>query len=340
MSHLYNIVRVVKTYMTIGLFLSVLLYFRRDLNAYFGSLIAVELVMLLFIAFRMSGTVSIAANAYSSDLVRKMILFGLPMMGFELAGTVLSLGDRFVIESILGTAAVGEYSASYNLSEYVQQATFRASWLAALPLILRVWKSEGDEATAGFVGRILNLYVLLAAPIVAGMALVGPDVVNVLATDKFASGTIIIPYVVAGMAFQGMAGYLAAGLYVNRASMQLMVIVGGSALVNVALNLLLVPRYGLLGAAWATLASCFMLAAWSWIGGRRRIGVPIDILPMLRYIGYALVMYWAVDQIEVESVILTVAIRILAGIVLYSSAIMLFEKKLRREILETIGKRT
>ena len=336
-SQLYNVVRVIKTYLSIGLFLTVLLYFRRDLNGYFGSLIAIELIMLLYIASRMSGTISFARTEYSGELVKKMIFFGLPMMGFELAGAVLSFGDRFVIESVMGTAAVGEYSASYNLSEYVQQATFRASWLASLPLILRMWKSEGDVATAEFVGRILSLYVLAAAPIVAGMALVGPAVVNILATDKFAAGTIIIPYVVAGMAFQGMAAYMAAGLYVNRASLHLMVIVSGSALLNIVLNLFLVPRYGLIGAAWATLVSCVILALWSLLSGRRRIRVDIALLPMLRYIGYSLIMYWAVSRIHFGNSTLTVAAQVAAGVVLYSLMVMILEKDIRRDVLAATG---
>ena len=61
------------------------------------------------------------AAEFSRPLYLELLRFGVPMMiGYELSGIVLSVGDRYVIEGLLGEAPLGLYGAAYNLCQYVQ----------------------------------------------------------------------------------------------------------------------------------------------------------------------------------------------------------------------------
>ena len=151
-----------------------------------------------------------------------------------------------------------------------------------MPLYMQMWTQKGAEETAAFIAKSLRTYVLIGAPVVAGIAAVGPALLTSLASDKYAAAGPLLAWIIAGMVVDGMNAMVGAGLFIHRKTRAIMIIVICCALLNVGLNLVLIPVMGIMGSAVATLAS-YSGSCWRWDSpGRRLLRVPLPWWTFLR----------------------------------------------------------
>jgi O-antigen/teichoic acid export membrane protein len=264
------------------------------------------------------------------------------MIGYELSGVILSIGDRYVIKAIIGDAQLGLYSAAYNMCQYIGSTLVYSITQAIMPMYMRIWNQEGPEAASAFTSRSLGHYLLFVTPVVAGVASVGPYLLPALASEKYVHAGVVLPWIIGGMALDGASNYLGAGLYVERRPRLLMGLMTGSALLNVALNLLLVPRLGILGAAVSTLLCYLGIAVSFAIIGGRYLRVRMPWTTFLRAAFASVTMYWVLEKLEFEHRLLTIAVRGVAGVVMYAALILILDAEARsqaRKIMDACRRR-
>lgn len=202
--------------------------------------------------------------SFSRRRWRALVAFGIPMVGFELASIAVNQGDRFLIFYLIGSEAVGEYAAYYNVCQYVNQVLVASVASAALPTYLRIWKEEGRDSTLAFLNKSLEIYLVLSIPVAIGFSIVGGSFISLLAGSNYANAGSVIPFVITGMTINGTVILIAAGLYVEKRSKELMGLLVITALINFGANLVLIPKFGIMGAGLATLLSFVALACFSY----------------------------------------------------------------------------
>ena len=293
--------QVAKKYLGLGLILVALFVVARDLSSFYWATAiteAVAVVALYSVAFRGADRPRPALRQFSPPLFRELVAFGIPMMvGYELSGIVLAVGDRYVIAGILGDEPLGLYSAAYNVCQYVQLVLIASVGQAIMPLCMQMWDQRGRDETAAFLARSLRTYALLGAPVIAGFAAIGPELLRTLASEKYATATGILPWVIAGMVVDGTAPMLGAGLFIHRRTWTIMGVVTSCAALNIGLNLVLVPRVGIVGAALSTLASYAATSLLLAAAGRHLLPVAVPWATLLRAAAASLAMYLAVTAI-------------------------------------------
>jgi len=233
--------------------------------------INVALILLAMVLAEIVG-VAFAANKYRSDfyfnwpevtapLAKAMLYYGLPLMMLESLGLVLRLSDRFIIQAVLGENDLGMYSASYNLTSYLDIILITAMVQAIKPYYMQLWEGESPDQTKTFLSNGFHSYLVFGLPFIALFSLVSPHLLNFLASPKYYPGTIIIPFVAFSFFLDGAMHFLAAGLYIKKNTKVLMFWGAVATLLNLALNILAIPVYGILGAAIVTIISfvVFML---------------------------------------------------------------------------------
>ncbi|MEM1126185.1 MAG: oligosaccharide flippase family protein [Bacteroidota bacterium] len=193
-------------------------------------------------------------------LVRRLVVFGWPLVLAGLASMFLSLGDRYLLKLLTDAATVGIYDWSARLGG-VLNLLFVQSFQMAFAVIGLKTLREGPEGLRLY-RRVFRHYVIWTGWGVLGLSLLALDVTD-LVSDRsayFAADYLVLPIAL---------GYFAYGLYfiaLNRllASNKTPAIAGlvmAAAGVNVALNLILIPTLGALGAALATTAAYGFLCA-------------------------------------------------------------------------------
>ena len=327
-----------KRYLGLALVLLTLFLISRTLTAFYWATVATEALAIAVLAtvfFRREGGIRIDRRDFSRPLYRELLGFGIPMMiGYEMSGIILAVGDRYVIHGSIGSTPLGLYSAAYNLCTYVQSIFVASVGQAVMPLYIQMWDQKGPEETAAFIARSLRTYILFGAPVIAGLASVGPQLLPSLASEKYASAAAILPWVIAGMVLEGANAMVAAGLFIHRKTKHIGLVVFSSAILNLVLNLLLVPRVGIMGAAIATLASYAVASCALALVGRRFLAVKIPWMTMARATLAAIAMYLSLAHLCPGRHLLTVAVRALIGTPLYVLLIALIDPDARNLVMK------
>ena len=249
-------------FLNLTLIIAVLLVSVLDPHAVVVCLFFAELAGVCYAAYQYRGDFHFSRTCVSGKLARVMLLYGMPLMILESLSLVLRLSDRYLIEAMLGVDELGQYSASYNLTGYLDIIILAALLQAVRPAYMQMWESQGVERTNAFLSRGFHLYVVLGIPFIAMFSVTSPYLLSFLAGPKYALGTVIIPYVALSFWLEGALNFLAAGLYIFKNTKVLMFSSFIATGINLGLNILLIPHYGIAGAAAVTVFSylIFMIA--------------------------------------------------------------------------------
>jgi O-antigen/teichoic acid export membrane protein len=174
-------------------------------------------------------------------LLRRMNRFGLPLVPTALFLWLTNFSDRFFLVTLADAAEVGLYSVGVRIASamVLLLTAFRLAW----PAFAYSIEDEGEARRTYAFG------------------LLSPWLVDLLAADAFAPASrVVAPLAFAAVAF-GAYVVIAIGLGRARRTQFNWVVTGAAALVNVALNLALIPPYGMMGAAIATVAAYATMAA-------------------------------------------------------------------------------
>ncbi|MDB4939404.1 MAG: polysaccharide biosynthesis protein [Labilithrix sp.] len=334
--------QVAKKYLGLGLICIAVLLIARSLTAFYAASVIGEagaLAVLAAVLFRAGKRLRPGMAQLSRPLYMELLGFGIPMMiGYELSGIVLSIGDRYVIGGILGEASLGLYGAAYNLCQYVQALVIVSVGQAIMPIYMQMWEQRGATETAAFVSRSLRTYVLFGAPVIAGLAAVGPELLPALASEKYAAAAGILPWVIAGMVVDGTNSMVGAGLFIHRKTRTIMGIVLSSAALNVVLNLVLVPRVGIMGSAAATLI-CYAAAALGMaIAGRKLLAISLPWATLARAGLVSTIMYASLIYAYPGHRLITVGARLVLGVSVYVSLMVLIDADARSIVKGALGR--
>jgi O-antigen/teichoic acid export membrane protein len=324
---------VLRKYVGLGLILVVMFYFVPQLPGfYLGTFLAEAAALLLLVGYliRKHG---VTPGKFSPETLRAMIAFGLPMIAFELSGIVLSLGDRYVIQTMLGGEALGKYAAAYNLCEYLQMMLMTSFAQAIMPIYMRMWEAKGDDETRQFVERAFKLYIAVGVAVVAGMSAIGKDVLSLLASEKYVEGAVVIPYVIAGMLIDGIIPLIGAGIYLHKKNRLLIPCVMFCAVLNIVLNVILIPLMGILAAAVATLICYIVLAGLAWWIGSSRFSVRFPYLDLCKFVVLSGIMYFVVCEVKSANLVLELVLRIFTGALVYALLVIAFDREARDLLL-------
>ncbi len=324
-----SIYQVLKRYLTLGTVVLFFLFYYSTLSSFYTIHLVIELTLVIFLLYKLLIKYRLSIKFFNFDMFKSMMLYGLPMLGYELFGTVLNLGDRYILQFLKGAESVGIYSASYNLCEYAQNVIVAAISSAILPMYLRIWVEDGAEKTKEFLEQSLHVFIILGFPIIAGLSAVGVELITLLASDLYLPGVKIIPYIIASMVFQGGAIIFAAGLYISKQSASLMKMMFFTALLNIALNFLLIPHFNIEGAAIATLISFVGMGIFSYFYAAKIIRIAIPVVLCLKIGLISLLMYLVISNIQLDGILLTLLTKLAVGVLIYIALVLFFDSKSR-----------
>src|SRR5262249_38059902 len=127
--------------------------------------------------------------------------------------------------------------------------------LAIVPIIFSLWVNQGDEATAAFASKALKYIFALIIPTIFGFSLLGKEIITLLASAKYAEASELVPYMISGVLIGGLDFILSAGFRAQKRTTIVALIALFSCTLNILLNFIFIPYYGLQSAAIITLVT-------------------------------------------------------------------------------------
>ena len=184
-------------------------------------------------------------------VVRRMIKFGAPLVVWNIGSFVLHFADRYFLRVYESLEAVGIYALSYKLAMLVAlfvSGPFHDIWT---PKVLEIDRREGEGAPVILEGILahFNLLLVLAG---LGIALFAGDMIRLATGPEFHSAARPVPLLALGMVFFGYRGLTHPGALIRERSDLIARSTLVAAVAALGFNALLIPRWGVMGAAAAT----------------------------------------------------------------------------------------
>ena len=254
--------------------------------------------------------------------------FGAPLAGSFVLWFAFSSMDRFMLAGLVGTQAVGLYSAGFDLIEQGLGLVMLAFYLAILPVTVRTLGARGAARTRQQLVAYFGVFSAIVLPAGFGVATLAPDIASVVLGEAYRDAAIsIMPWAALGAFLIGYKLYYVdiAFLLAERTRLH-MAAAAFAAVANVGLNVLLIPTFGILGAAIATVISAAAVLALSWRLSRAVFGLPLPWGLILRPLVASLGMALALRLIGGVDGIAGLLLKILVGVVIYFSLLLLLDR--------------
>lgn len=261
-------------------------------------LLITETISTLYLAINYWPDFHFRLTANSYPLANMLLRYGIPLMILESLGLILRISDRYLIELMLGEEFLGQYSASYNLTAYLETILIFGVLQAVRPMYTRLWETDGEDATKAFLSKGLHYYFALGLPIIAIFSLTAPLLLNILASPKYAAGTVVIPYVALSFLFDGVVVFLGAGLYLHKKTVPLMKWGVIATVLNLTLNVLFIPIFGMLGAAVVTIVSYVVFSSGIAYEAFKYLKFPFAIRPVVLIAVVSIIVYLLIGQLS------------------------------------------
>lgn len=206
--------------------------------------------------------------------VRSALGYGLPLVPHALASWVLQAADRLILERFVSLTELGLYNFGYTLGMGMQFLVIGINQ-AWTPHYFR--QMQADPEAEGKVVRVASIYVaLVGGACLAGVLFAG-EIIYLLMPGSYLGAAPYVPPVLTGYLLLGFYYFASAPLFYFKKTRVIPMLTGTAAAVNVAGNLLLVPRLGAIASAWITMITYGLLFLLAFRAGRRyqRIAYPL-----------------------------------------------------------------
>ncbi len=227
---------------------------------------------------------------------RELLAFSLPLLPAALASMAVQVIDRPILQALTDNATLGLYQANYKLGVAMMlfvnmfDAAFKPFFLERReepsldPLLARILTYFFLAGSFILLGVSFFIGALAACPLPGGRTLIHPD---------YWPGLGIVPVVLAGYLLNGVYyNFLAAPTLARKTGLVAWSAAAGAA-VNIAANFLLIPRWGIMGAAWATCAAYFAMAALLYFLSRGLRPIPYEWGRLALISGWTALLFWA-----------------------------------------------
>lgn len=223
-------------------------------------------------------------GAFEHARVRGYALYGYPIAASLALTVVLASTDRFLLAAFMDEAAVGAYHAGYSIANRTLDVLFLWLGSAGQPALVMALERGGADRLKEAAREQLSTFLLIGLPAAAGVALVARPLADVLIGEELrVAAASITPWIALSALLYGLtAYYFGQAFTLGRKTKHLLAAMAVPALLNVVLNLILVPRFGLMGAAWATAASFGVGMFATMMLGRRIIALPVPWANLVR----------------------------------------------------------
>jgi O-antigen/teichoic acid export membrane protein len=245
---------------------------------------------------------------YEHATLRDMLGYGIYFVPAGLASFVLNWADRYFLRAYGTIEEIGLYALGYRISMIVVL-------LVAVPFN-QIWHSymfeiEKQPNAREVYARVATYFLGLLTGAALAIGILGRDIVVVMAAPAYLPSYRVIPVLAASMIFFSSDNVFQVGLLIKGHSRRLSSAKWIAAGVNLALNWSLIPRYGMMGAAIATLLSFGFSAALILIRAQTAYYVPFEYRRMA-HMGAAAAITYGVSLITPQDPLwLSVAAKLL-----------------------------
>ena len=223
-----------------------------------GALLGAAVASLVMIPVRLWSVKDLLNRRFSAQFLKKLLLFGLPLVPMNIAFWLFSNADRLMLARLASMEEVGLYAIAAAMAAVLMllQNAVGQSWL---PHAVKVY--EENTAYAAKVFRRTMIFLLAASGlIITAFVALAQEIIFILVPPAYYGSFWAIPLLAVGFLFFTSAHVSVVAIMVKNKTIYIMLACWLVAAVNIGLNAMLIPHFGIVGAGAATGISYILFA--------------------------------------------------------------------------------
>lgn len=251
---LFTILSFLTGLLTVGLGVSGVLLLHLGLAGVLGGALIAQIVML---PLRLWTVRDMIGWRFSGPRLRDMLSYGVPLVPVSLAYWVFSSSDRMVLGKLSTLEQVGLYAVANSLVSILSflNGALSQAWS---PHAVRAYEEDPARALVWF-GRVMTYLLLTYGLICVGLTSFSREALMILSSERFYPAAVAVGPLAVGIVAMASTQVTGVGISLSKKTGYFSLFAWLAALLNLGLNVLFVPRGGMVASSWATAAAFVFL---------------------------------------------------------------------------------
>jgi O-antigen/teichoic acid export membrane protein len=219
---------------------------------------------------------SLSPGLFDRDIAARLWAFGWPIAIGRIIGSFSFAADRFLLDRLSDKASVGFYTVAYSLAQMTIATIATGVDSAVYSRAVKIADRNDPEALRVQLSKSCTLMLAVTLPASVGVAMVAPALARLAVAPDYVEpvSSLIVWMSAAAFLLNFRANYIDHGFHLGNTTGRLTVVITLMAIVNIAGDLLLIPRYGAIGAAQASIIAGIVAMIQGIIAARGSIVLP------------------------------------------------------------------
>lgn len=272
-------------------------------------------------------------------VLRKILKYGLPLsLSFVLLDVIFT-SDRLLLSFMSGYADAGQYAVAYNVPHQIIMMLTSSLNLAAYPVVIRALEHEGQAQAEEKLKHYFLLLMGVAVPSIFGLIGISKAFIPLLIGPEFVEASLqLLPWIgLAVLEHCLYMFYVSLSFQLGKRTGDAVKVVAVAAAVNLILNIILIPKFGMMGAISGSILSYMICLTYGYFLGKKGFNLVIPWQELGKVVLSAGIMLLIMEQIPDMGGVLSVFIRIVTGVLVYASMVLLLNIGEMRQHVKTVG---
>lgn len=249
-----------------------LLVFKMGIIGYFLAMISATAFSAIFLFISGNLIRDIRKSYINITLLKQMLIFSIPMIINAVSWWIANSSDRIMLQYFIGANAVGLYSVAAKMPSLLTSVTsiFNQAWVISA---VTEYDSTRDKE---FYEKTFSIYNFLLVIFASVIIFIIKPFMQIYVGNNFIESWQYVPYLLLGAIFLTYASFFGAIYTSAKKNVNVMVTTLIGAILNIILNLVLIPYLGILGAAIATMIAYLVIGIYRMFNSRRYFKFYID----------------------------------------------------------------
>ncbi|MEG2852463.1 MAG: polysaccharide biosynthesis C-terminal domain-containing protein, partial [Hydrogenoanaerobacterium sp.] len=268
---------VLSTITTIGFTVLYLVVFKWGIDGYVMAIFCADFLSVIFLFISAKLYRFIKIRNLNSSVRLAMFKYCIPLIPTSLFWWIMNVSDRYIVSDMLGVHTNGLLAASYKVPTMINliSSIFMDAWQISAVGEKNVLERER------FFTKVFRTYQSLLFTAASGLILFSKFITKILVSDAFYGSWKFIPFLVMATTYSCLVTFMGSVYMTEKKSVFAFVTTAVGALLNVGLNIWLIPIFGVNGATFATFLGFFLVFALRAMDTRRFIKIRFNVFKLI-----------------------------------------------------------
>ncbi|MHA1381563.1 MAG: lipopolysaccharide biosynthesis protein [Candidatus Helarchaeota archaeon] len=222
-------------------------------------------------------------------ILKEMLRYGIPLIFSTISAMILNFSNRYIMKPMLGDEQVGIYSMGYKVAGLINVLIIQSFQTSFLPI---AYKMVNTFNAKRFFSKVLTYFVLILSFTALGISLYGREIFEIMAKNtEWITVYKIIPLLSLFFILSGIRYVFSLGTHYVKKTKYNAYVVMSAAIINIGLNLFLIQKFDIYGAAIASILSMIYMAVLFFKISQKLYYIPFELVKLVKVIGLAIVLF-------------------------------------------------